>query len=403
MLKNVKSTYFTPIIFSFINEGQKLKLIKNNKQLQKSLNIGLINYKFFNSKYIIYEQNRIAKEYNASSDQLIFEGEYLNGQRNGEGKEYQNNTLIFEGNYKNGKRNGKGKQYNLFSKKLIFEGEYLNNKELIGTQYDKNGNLLYKLNHIKGKGKEYDWNDEIKFEGEYLNGQRNGKGKEYFEGKLFFEGEYVNGLRNGKGKEYYENGKLAFEGEYLYGNKWAGKGYDILNNITYELKDGKCLIKEYSFFNGELTFEGEYLYGQKNGKGKEYYESNKLYFEGEYIKGEKNGKGKIYDYMDSKLMFEGEILYGCMKKGKYYIKEKLEYDGEYLYNRKWNGKGYDENHNKIYELINGNGKAVEYFGGAGRFEGEYLNGKKNGKGKEYKLNGVIEFEGEYLNGKRLNK
>ena len=142
MLKNVKSTYFTPIIFSFINEGQKLKLIKNNKQLQKSLNIGLINYKFFNSKYIIYEQNRIAKEYNASSDQLIFEGEYLNGQRNGEGKEYQNNTLIFEGNYKNGKRNGKGKQYNLFSKKLIFEGEYLNNKELIGTQYDKNGNII---------------------------------------------------------------------------------------------------------------------------------------------------------------------------------------------------------------------------------------------------------------------
>ena len=356
MLKNVKSTYFTPIIFSFINEGQKLKLIKNNKQLQKSLNISLINYKFFNSKYIIYEQNRIAKEYNASSDQLIFEGEYLNGQRNGEGKEYQNNTLIFEGNYKNGKRNGKGKQYNLFSKKLIFEGEYLNNKELIGTQYDKNGNILYKLNHIKGKGKEYDWNDEIKFEGEYLNGQRNGKGKEYFEGKLFFEGEYVNGLRNGKGKEYYENGKLAFEGEYLYGNKWAGKGYDILNNITYELKDGKCLIKEYSFFNGEgkeynrfgkLDFEGKYLNGKRNGKGKEYcYESGKLIFEGEYLNGHINGKGKEYNQY-GKLIFEGEFLYGYKLKGKYYINGKLEYEGEFLYNEKWNGKGYDENWNII--------------------------------------------------------
>ena len=32
----------------------------------------------------------------------------------------------------------------------------------------------------------------LKFEGEYLNGERNGKGKEYYKGKLLFEGEYLN-------------------------------------------------------------------------------------------------------------------------------------------------------------------------------------------------------------------
>ena len=37
------------------------------------------------------------------------------------------------------------------------------------------------------------------------------------------------------------------------------------------------------------------------------------------------------------------------------------------------------------------------------FEGEYLNGKKNGKGKEYNNIGEIIFEGEYLNGERLNE
>ena len=43
------------------------------------------------------------------------------------------------------------------------------------------------------------------FEGEYLNGHRNGEGKEYFyfDSKLKFEGEYLNGQRNGKGKEYF--------------------------------------------------------------------------------------------------------------------------------------------------------------------------------------------------------
>ena len=34
---------------------------------------------------------------------------------------------------------------------------------------------------------------------------------------LEFEGEYLNGIRNGKGKEYYNNGELKFEGEYLNG------------------------------------------------------------------------------------------------------------------------------------------------------------------------------------------
>ena len=33
----------------------------------------------------------------------------------------------------------------------------------------------------------------------------------------------------------------------------------------------------------------------------------------------------------------------------------------------------------------------------------YLNGKRNGKGKEYNNNGEVEFEGEYLNGERNGK
>ena len=38
---------------------------------------------------------------------------------------------------------------------------------------------------------------------------KDGKGhiKEYYKnGKLLFEGEYLNGERNGKGNEYYKNG-----------------------------------------------------------------------------------------------------------------------------------------------------------------------------------------------------
>ena len=37
--------------------------------------------------------------------------------------------------------------------------------------------------------------------------------------ELIFKGEYLNGRRNGKGKEYHNNGRLIFEGEYLNGKR----------------------------------------------------------------------------------------------------------------------------------------------------------------------------------------
>ena len=78
--------------------------------------------------------------------------------------------------------------------------------------------ILYELNNsINGKGKEYYWNGKLLFEGEYLNGEKNGKGKEYKYGYLIFEGEYINGKRNGKGKEYH--GHYVIECLYLNGQR----------------------------------------------------------------------------------------------------------------------------------------------------------------------------------------
>ena len=68
------------------------------------------------------------------------------------------------------------------------------------------------------------------YEGEYLGGKRNGKGKEFRYDQLIFEGEYLNDEKwNGKGKEY--------EGEYLNRERWNGK----LKEYDYE---GKLMFKE---------------------------------------------------------------------------------------------------------------------------------------------------------------
>ena len=78
----------------------------------------------------------------------------------------------------------------------------------------------------------------------------------------------------------------------------------------------------------------------------------------------------------------------------------MEFEGEFRYNKKYNGKGYDENNNIIYELIKGNGKVKEYNdNGELIFEGEFLNGKRwNGKAKEFNYFRELIFEDEYING-----
>ena len=316
MLQNIKSYYLIKFIYTFVEEVQKLRLVRYNKSIQNNLDISIINYKFFKGNYIIYESNGIGKEYYGYNDTLIYEGEYLNGKRNGKGKEYDkyNGELIFEGEYLNGKRNGKGKDC-YPTGKLIFEGEYLNGKEWNGTRYDENSNITYKLNNdMNGKGKEY-YKGKLEFEGQYLNGKRHGKGKEYnYDGYLKFEGEYLNGQRNGKGKEYYLNSdKLEFEGQYLFDKKWNGKGYDSFGNIIYELKDGKGLIKIYYAEDNALIFEGEYLNGKINGKGKKF-KDGQLIFEGEYLYGNRL-KGKNY-----------RIKYFVYKEDEYFKVEYLEYE-----------------------------------------------------------------------------
>ena len=394
MLDNIKSVFFQRIVFSKLNDERKLKLVKYNKSFQNRLNINILNYKIFSGKYISYEVKDKRKEYDISTDFLLFEedyingigkeysvfgsmkfeGEYFKGQRNGKGRQfYVKGDVSFEGEYYNGKKNGYGREY--YKNGVIkFEGEYINGFEWTGKGYDISNNLIYELNNGKGFCKEFD----------------------SYTGKLNFEGEYLNGKRNGKGKEYDWNGKKIFEGEYLNGLRWKGVGYDREENVVYEIKDGRGIIKEFDPDN-KISFEGEYIYGQKNGKGKEY-DNGKILFDGEFLES-KYKKGK--KYYDEKLMFDGEFLYGRKRKGKSYINGILEYEGEFLFDKKWNGKGYDENGNIIYELINGNGYVKEYDNyGKLEYEGEYLNGKRNGKGKEYDYNGKLIFEGEFINGER---
>ena len=79
--------------------------------------------------------------------------------------------------------------------KIIFDGEYLNGKiwKGIENKYNMDYYLLVNAWIRKGKRKEYFDNNKIKLKSEYLNKKRNIKGKEYnYDWNIIFEGEYIN-------------------------------------------------------------------------------------------------------------------------------------------------------------------------------------------------------------------
>ena len=145
MLNNIKSKYILKLILSFTEEKTKFKIIKYNKQLQSKLDMTIVTYRTLSGKYIIYENNnkgkKKGKKYNIN-DKILYEGEFLNGERNGKGKEYYCNclfnrtTVLFEGEYLHGKRNGKGKEISHLNK-ILFKGEYLNGCKWNGKIYKK--------------------------------------------------------------------------------------------------------------------------------------------------------------------------------------------------------------------------------------------------------------------------
>ena len=183
MLQKLNTSFFYKNIFININEKRKLLLIKYNKNLQNILDIKLINYITLSGKFLKQETKekiKIYVAYNTYADILIFEGNYYKGI----GKEYNSfGNIIYEGEYLNGKRNGNGKVYYI-NGKVLFEGEFLNGKKFHIKEYDKNGNVIYELKNGNGFIKEYGYNLNLIFEGNYLNGERNGKGKEYFNNKI---------------------------------------------------------------------------------------------------------------------------------------------------------------------------------------------------------------------------
>ena len=121
---------------------------------------------------------------------------------------------------------------------LLFEGEYLNGKKWNGKFYDFDGNLISEIENGNGQGEEHNDLGYVIFKGEYLNGMWwNGEYNIYNDNdnNLTFSCQILNGIRNGY--IIYDNYiKIRYEGEYLNGIKnGKAKEYILISGFSFNL------------------------------------------------------------------------------------------------------------------------------------------------------------------------
>ena len=277
-----------------INNKKKKKLKEGNKEINKEENKEIENNEIENEEM----KNKINNNSNNimelkdntenNNNNYIFKteiyengdkyvGEFKNNLRNGKGTMYYNKNnekkrLKYEGNWKDGKMEGKGILFWINGDK--YEGDFVNDLK-------------------EGKGKYY-FNNKNIYEGEYKNGKKHGKGIFYWNNGEKFEGYFVNDLKEGHGKYYYNNNDI-YEGEYKNGKK-HGKGILYWNDGNiYEgnWKDGKSEGKGMFYWNDGCIYDGDFKNDIREGKGIYYWEDGDRY-EGDWKNNNKEGKGIIY-------------------------------------------------------------------------------------------------------------
>ncbi len=187
----------------------------------------------------------------------------------------------------------------------------------------------------QGKGV-YVWANGDKFDGEFANDQASGKGRWEFSSGDIYVGDVLNAVMVGKGVLVAKNGdkyeglfadsKPHGQGTYLFANgdryeggmvagKLSGKGVYITKSgdkFTAPFVDGVANGPgTYEFSNGD-RYVGEIKSGMLTGKG-EYFHSDGQRSEGSYVNGVLNGPGKFY-YNNGSL-FEGTFE-GGWKRAK---------------------------------------------------------------------------------------
>lgn len=161
----------------------------------------------------------------------------------------------------------------------------------------------------------YIWDNGLIYEGDWVKGKRNGKGRMYFADGTWYLGDFKDDKRTGKGTMYwnhnewyrgdFDKGQLHGKGEY----RWdTGAHYD--GDWLDGVRTGKGV---YQWKSGDV-YRGDYLNDYRHGKGRIDYKDGG-WFEGDFVKGKMTGYGR--EYVPSKNhIVEGTLVDGTWQDDK---------------------------------------------------------------------------------------
>lgn len=152
----------------------------------------------------------ILEKYNDGS---FYSGEKLNGWKHGKGKYQFSDGAVYEGNFENDQISGFGTLY-FPNKCLGYIGMWRNGKfHGKGSLYNKNPGFLRTFDPQDFSKLGDGWN---KYEGEFEEGAREGRGMLYLMNGDVFEGDFRRDVVHGRGVIRTEEGGVFF-GEWNYG------------------------------------------------------------------------------------------------------------------------------------------------------------------------------------------
>jgi|GEM_PF-6954788 len=161
---------------------------------------------------------------------------------------------------------------------------------------------------IKNGFGSYVWGSNgLRYDGEWVNGKRTGKGHMRYQNGTQYIGDFIGDDRTGEATMIYAHDE-KFSGAFMKG-ELHGEG-------TYWWPSGN-------------VFHGDWYYGNKHGKGTFWWASGDIYT-GDFVQDDRTGKGMYFWKMGD--WYEGEFLKGkCHGFGREYLHDKLELrEGNYL-------------------------------------------------------------------------
>ncbi|MDE0471381.1 MAG: hypothetical protein OXH57_05520 [Ekhidna sp.] len=344
-----------------------------------------------------YEKGQLKEEYQIlNNDSSKVDGEYKmydlmgnvivtgffeRGRRNGTFKNYYaDGSLQRITDYKNNLRQGIARIYAING--TIIQEAVFENDTLVGEikLFDQEGRTksttTFKNGLPNGAVLDYYENGNVKEEVTYKNGKPNGWTKHYHEnGNLKLEAEYVNGLLNGLYKTYYSTGQLEMEILNERGKKSGTlKTYytngQLKSTGIYEKGGLQGDFLSY-YSDGSIKNKFSYKDGYQSGKNLEYYDSGQ-------IKTESNYSSDGQDVAIRDFSVRGGLI------SQKFLKNNLP-DGTWTI---WDDNG-DLKRTENYRKGKLEGIKTEYDKGKKITKTHYLQGRKSGEAFEYSLDGTV--------------